>query len=430
MRDILLTGVTLYFLLKVFSRPYIGVYLWTWFSLMNPHRLTYGFAYSFPFAELIAGVTLISLLTGKQERLSIWSRETVVLLLLIIWVCITTAFAASPEGAQHQLDRFLKIQVFTFLTVLLISDKEKLDRLVWIIVVSIGFYSLKGGLFTILSGGANRVYGPEGSFIGENNALALATLMTVPLMWYLYSQARARWLQLGLLAGMFLSAASILGSQSRGAFIGIITIGVFFWLKSRKKALATLIILLVSTLVMTFMPSSWWERMETMKTYQQDSSAEGRLIAWRFAWNVGNHRLLGGGANMFESDELRQQFSPDPSSYHDLHSIYFEMQGEQGWIGFILFITLGLMTWFRCSRITRETKSVPELHWAADLALMIQVSLIGYATAGAFLGLAYFDYPYDLVALTVITWKLLGKIKPSLSAASVPEYRLDNSATG
>jgi uncharacterized membrane protein len=37
----------------------------------------------------------------------------------------------------------------------------------------------------------------------------------------------------------------------------------------------------------------------------------------------------------------------------------------------------------------------------SDLAAMIQVSIVAYASAGTFLGLAYFDYFYLLVALVV-----------------------------
>jgi hypothetical protein len=33
---------------------------------------------------------------------------------------------------------------------------------------------------------------------------------------------------------------------------------------------------------------------------------------------------------------------------------------------------------------------------------MVQVSFVGYASAGAFLGLAYFDYYYTLVALVIL----------------------------
>jgi probable O-glycosylation ligase (exosortase A-associated) len=373
---------------------------------MNPHKLTYGFAYSFPFAQLIGGVTLIGLLTGKQKKLNIWSRETIVLLMLIIWICITTVFAANPDGATDQLVRFLKIQLFIFISILLLSDKEKLNGFIWVMVLSIGFYSVKGGIFTILTGGSSRVWGPEGTFIGGNNEIALAMLMTVPLMWYLYTQTQKRWIRMGLIAAMVLTSTAILGSQSRGAFLGIVAIGIFFWLKSRQKFKATLLVAVVAGMLVMLMPQSWVDRMNTIQTYQQDSSAESRINAWTFAWNVGNHKLFGGGANMFVSDSLREQYSPNPGDYHDMHSIYFQMLGDQGWIGFALFMLLGLFTWFRCSQIVRYAQDHPERQWSADLALMLQVSLIGYAVSGAFLGLAYFDYYYDLVAATVVAWKL------------------------
>ena len=38
---------------------------------------------------------------------------------------------------------------------------------------------------------------------------------------------------------------------------------------------------------------------------------------------------------------------------------------------------------------------------------MVQVSLVGYAIAGAFLGLAYFDFYYTLVAVIVLTKTVL-----------------------
>lgn len=426
MRGLVLIVFVLILLAYTFRRPYIGIYAWTWFSLMNPHRLTYGFANSFPFASVIGLVTLIGLFTGKQEKLNVWSRETIVLLMLVLWVCFTTIFAFHVDGALAELDRFLKIQIFIFLTVILISDKKKLDWYIWVIVVSIGFYGVKGGIFTIATGGGSRVWGPEGSFIGGNNEIALAMLMTIPLMWYLFSQAENKWIRRGLIVAMLLNAASILGSQSRGAFLGIMAIGFFFWLKSRKKLAATMIVAVVAALVLVFMPESWWARMETIKSYEEDASAMGRINAWWVAFNVANDRITGGGANMFTRD-IFAIYAPNPIAVHDVHSIYFEMLGEQGWIGFMLFMLLGIFTWLRCSRIVKIAKGNPEFAWAADLALMLQVSIVGYATAGAFLGLAYFDFYYDLVAATVITWKLIEKggvgkfVDPLLPPGRVPK---------
>ena len=68
MRDIALTLIFFSFLPFVFARPYIGIYIWTWLSLMNPHRLTYGFAFTFPFAQITAIVTLISMLASKEPK--------------------------------------------------------------------------------------------------------------------------------------------------------------------------------------------------------------------------------------------------------------------------------------------------------------------------------------------------------------------------
>ena len=112
MRDLMILGIVMYGLFRTLSTPYIGVYLWSWISLMSPHLLTWGFASTFPFAMLIAGGTLLGLITGKQAKLKIWSPESGVLLTLIIWVCITTIFAVDQEGALKELDRYLKIQLF------------------------------------------------------------------------------------------------------------------------------------------------------------------------------------------------------------------------------------------------------------------------------------------------------------------------------
>lgn len=406
MRDLLIFSIVGWLLAKSFSRPYMGVYAWTWISLMNPHRLAWGVAYDFPFALVIAGATSISLMTGKQTKLPIWSRESVVLLLYVIWVCVTTLFAVNPPGAMRELDRFLKIQLFVFLTLWLMSDREKLNGFIWVMVLSIGYYGVKGGIFTILTGGGSRVWGPEGSFVGGNNEIGLALLITVPLMRYLQLQAKNPWIERGLAVSMLLSAIAILGTQSRGAFLGIMAIGFFFWLKTRHKLGATLLVGMVGVVVLTFMPDSWWTRMDTIKTYNEDASAMGRINAWTVAWRIAGDRITGGGANLF-TPAIFQQYAPDPYDVHDVHSIYFEVLGEQGYPGLALWLSLGIMTWLRCSAIIKHGKNNPSHKWAVDLASMVQVSLIGYATAGAFLGLSYFDFYYDLIAVILITWRLI-----------------------
>ena len=385
---------------------------------MNPHRLTYGFAKQFPFAELIAGATLIGLLMGKQEKNNIFTRETMVLFLLTAWTAITTYFAVNPEGALKELDRFIKIQLFIFLTIYLISDKKKLDLFIWTISMSIGFYGIKGGIFTIATGGRARVWGPENSFIGGNNEIALALLMTIPLMRYLQLQSANTWLKHGLTLAIMLCGVAILGSQSRGAFIGIIAIGAFFWWKSQHKLSTMTLVAIIAAIGLFFMPQTWWDRMRSIQGYEQDASAMGRINAWVVAYKRANDSITGGGANMFTKD-MFERYAPIPEDIHDVHSIYFEMLGEQGWLGLSLFLTLSVLTWMRCRFLIELGNNNSDNKWASDLGAMIQVSLIGYFVAGAFLGLAYFDYFYDLIAAVVIGYKISSKgtfiNKPSYS---------------
>jgi hypothetical protein len=59
MRDIALALFIFGMIPFILMRPFIGLLIWSWLGYMNPHRLCYGFAYSFPWVMLVAIVTLI-----------------------------------------------------------------------------------------------------------------------------------------------------------------------------------------------------------------------------------------------------------------------------------------------------------------------------------------------------------------------------------
>jgi probable O-glycosylation ligase (exosortase A-associated) len=154
------------------------------------------------------------------------------------------------------------------------------------------------------------------------------------------------------------------------------------------------------------MPQQWFDRMETIKTYEQDGSAMGRINAWRMAFDMAKDRPLGGGFDAF-NEEMFVRYTGSGENVHDSHSIYFEVLGEHGFFGLALFLLLGFLTWRTASKVVKRTRGDPQNRWLADLASMIQVSLVGYASGGAFLGLAYFDFYYTLVAVVVVCSRLL-----------------------
>jgi probable O-glycosylation ligase (exosortase A-associated) len=180
----------------------------------------------------------------------------------------------------------------------------------------------------------------------------------------------------------------------------------FLWLKSNSKIKTGALLLMLIPILITAMPDKWMGRMHTIDNYQADGSALGRINAWKFAINVANHFPLGGGFLTF-TPQMYQQFAPDPTYVVVAHSIYFQVLGEHGYFGLLLYLILFFFTWRTGSRIIRKCGTNPEYAWAVTTAKMCQVSIIGYMTAGAFLAMAYYDLVYYILAILVTTEKVL-----------------------
>ncbi len=406
MRDLLIALIVFGSLPFILKRPFWGIVLLAWLGYMNPHRLCYGFMLNMPVVMIVALVTLTGMLFSKEAKRMVWSREIVVLVVFVVWMGITTTQAFNSDEAWVHYEKVIKIQILTFMTLLLLTSRERVNLLVWAIVVSLAFYGVKGGIFTITKGGVHRVQGPDNTFIGGNNELALAMVMTISLMYYLYMHETHKWLKPGLMAGMILTAIAAFGTQSRGALVALILTGTMFWLKSRTKFKTAVLVAFAGLVGLSLMPEAWFERMNTIGTYDEDQSALGRINVWWTAWHLANDRIFGGGFDTW-IPAVFERYAPDPTNVRDVHSIYFEVLGEHGWPGLILFLSLLALTWMKCSSVIRFARKHPEALWAKDLAAMIQVSMVAYLSAGAFLGLAYFDYIYHLVAIVVVVHHLV-----------------------
>ncbi|MCZ2291218.1 MAG: putative O-glycosylation ligase, exosortase A system-associated [Burkholderiales bacterium] len=414
MRDLFVAAIVFGALPFILKRPFLGILLMAGLGYLNPHRLCYGFMLSTPVVMIVALVTFVGMLVSREAKRMVWSREVAILVIFILWMGITTTQALYFDLAIIQYEKVIKIQILTFMTLLLLTSRERVHLLIWAIVLSLGFYGVKGGLFTIANGGAYRVQGPPGTFIEGNNELALALVVTIPLIRYLHLTEKNKLVRLGLAAGMFLTALAAIGSQSRGALVALIITGTIFWWKSRNKFITAAFVGVVAVVVLNVMPPEWFERMQTIETYGEDASAQGRINAWWTAYHLANARLFGGGFETWQAGAFAL-YAPDPTNVRDVHSIYFEVLGEHGWIGLALFLSLLGLTWLKCGSIIRMTRKRPDDTWARDLAAMIQVSLIGYASAGAFLGLAYFDYFYHLVAIVVVLYTIVPKPQAALA---------------
>lgn len=400
MRDILLVALVLAGSLAALRRPWIGILVWTWLSVMNPHRYTYGFAYDAPLAAMVAATTLFGLLFTKDKESPFQGAPVLMFTLFTIWVTISWLVGLDPDDDYWQWNKVMKINLMILVALALIRSKMQIMLLTWVAVGSLAILGSKGGIFTLAHGGNYRVWGPPGSFIADNNEFALALIMTVPMLRFLQLQAQNKWLRRILLLAMVLCAASAFGSHSRGALLAGASMALFFWWKGKNKLGIGLAMLVVGAAMVSFMPDEWTQRMHTIDNYQEDGSAMGRINAWWVAWNVASHYPFGVGFNVARPS-LFAMYAPDPTGIHAAHSIYFQALGNHGFVGLFLFIAIWWSSWRFASGLRKDASGIPEAQWCVDLANMAQVSLLAYLVGGAFLSLAYFDLPYDLMVIIV-----------------------------
>ena len=402
MRDLLLLAIVIPCCLAALRRPWIGIILWTWLSIMNPHRYTYGFALTAPWAQLAAISTLIGFLMTRDRSSPFKGSPVTWFVVFMVWMTISWLLGLDVQGDFDQWKKVMKIDVMLIAGLMLLHSRMHIVSLIWVSAGALALLGAKGGLFTLITGGNYRVWGPQGSFIADNNEFALALVMTIPLLRFLQLQVQGWQAKWALFAAMALCAASALGSQSRGGLVAISAMVLMLWWRGKHKLRGGIFLVVLAVPLIAFMPDEWSSRMASISNYEEDRSAMGRISAWWTAWNIAKSYPSGVGFNPATS-ELFARFSPHPDYVHAAHSIYFQVLGNHGFIGLVIFLGLFIATW-RSAGWLRNQKNLPsEAAWCRDLGATCQVALAGYAVGGAFLSLAYFDLPYIIMTVVVLT---------------------------
>jgi probable O-glycosylation ligase (exosortase A-associated) len=232
--------------------------------------------------------------------------------------------------------------------------------------------------------------------------------------------------------------ASIMGTFSRGGLIGIAGIGVYALFKSGKRVRYVLAIVPLLASAALFAPDRWSNRMDTIATANLDGSFMGRVIAWKQSTLIAmDHPVFGGGFHAVQNFEVWTHYArsfdklsivpsptPDPYGPHAAHSIYFQVLGDLGFVGLVLFLGILVSSWRNATRVIRLTRERPQWRWASDLASSLQYSLIAYIVSGAALSMAYYDYMYIIFALLAVMRHMVSKLETSNVAASIARSRI------
>jgi putative inorganic carbon (hco3(-)) transporter len=398
--------VYLWSLTLILKAPFNGVLVWYAVSFGNFHTLIWDSTLAtLPYAYVLAIVTGASWLLSRTEKKKLAVTPLVILTILFsLWVTITSLFALPPEeDVWLKWTFFQKVLLMCLIGFALTTTRERVNQLIWVVVLSIGFWGVKGAISFPLHGGGEGIHGPEGGITASNNEFGVALIMILPLLFYLWHTAVDRRIRRGLMVMGFLVTFATIFTYSRGALLGVSAMAVVLWLRSPAKMSMGLAILLFGAAVYIFAPQSWFNRMETIETYQDDSSATGRIVVWRASLRIAElHPITGGGFSVTHYADITNRMLagttiPRLSVGRAAHSIYFDVLSEHGWVGLALFLLIALYAWRSCTSLIRNSRDRPDLTWANVLGRMGQAVLVGYWTSGAFQSLAYFDEYWCIV---------------------------------
>jgi probable O-glycosylation ligase (exosortase A-associated) len=414
-RDVILIAVCIVAVPLSLMQPFAGILFWTWAGYFNPQDFTYGIASKIPFALLIAISTMAGLVVTKRKQIPPLTVETGLVLVLWFWFCVTTVNVFfSPTLMHHSKDsvdflwRVSKILLMVFVALALVTDSKRLRWWYLITAASFAVFALKGSVFGVLTGGQDKVYGPKNSMIYDNNDFGLAMNMALPMFAALARTEDSRFLRWGFWAAVPMGIVAVILTYSRGAMLGLATVLFAMMMKSKRRFVGLASSVILTSIVFLTAPEKWIERMQTLKDVSTDQSALARLHSWTFAYRLfRDHPILGGGFQTFTAP-LYGEYNMLADKVQGPHSIYFQVLAEHGLPGLILFLGLVACCLWSCSRLKRTFLRQPGSDTLAAYSDMVQLGLITFLVSGAFLGRAYFDLFYQLVA-TVIILKMLAR---------------------
>lgn len=447
MRDLAMLGAMLAFVPLALRSSFAAYGLWAWTGIVSPVFYLYGFMQGVRYNLIFALIALVGLVL-RRERRDVTMTTTQGLLLAFALSCTLSAtFSYQPNPSNWPYyQNAMKSLAFCIFMPFFISGRLRIQALVMVIAVGLGFHAVVEGLKVLATGGGHRVLGMPSTLMSDNNQFAVGMVMAVPLCYLLYNSLLHKFARLGALAAMGLAALTVIGTNSRGGFLALAVVGLWLGLTSRRKVLTLVLVAAMGVALFLWAPASWFDRMQTIQTAgEQDSSFLGRVIAWKISTAIAlSNPIFGGGIHAVQSFVVWDHFkntigfldfisTPPPGEIpRAAHSIYFEILGDLGFVGFGIFVALIVTAFRTAGQIRKLVANNTHLNWARDIADMLKVAVAAYAVGGAGVSMGYFEEFFAMAALLeIIKQHVLAEQKKAVAkAVAAPDLPLDHSSTG
>lgn len=424
MRDLAFVGFLLAFLGLGFKRPFIFVLVYAYVDIMAPQRLSYWMLNTVPVSLIVFGLAFLGWMVADDKRDTRVAFRQGVMALLFAYCAYTTSVADFPIDAQGKWDWVWKALVFAMFLPLTLRTKLRLEALALIMVLCASSIIITGGIKTLATGGGYgvmRLLVDENSGLYEGSIISTVAICIIPLILWLarFGTIFPNDWRVKLFSGALIFACLLIpvGTQARTGLVCIGVLAVLMLRFVRYRFLYAGLAAALAVLSIPLLPQSFTDRMATIGEYKADQSASTRVAVWAWTWNYVQTHPMGGGFEAYLQNKVkfdtvaavgdgtstqveRQEVNDKGRAYH---SSYFEMLGEQGFPGLILWLIIHVGGIWRMEMVQRlyRKRARPEEDWVVPLALALQNGQIIYMVGSLFVGIAFQPFVYMLIALQI-----------------------------
>lgn len=327
---------------------------------------------------------------------------------MIFFIILTILGVAHGFLAVKAYDVF-KVQFGYFLLFMIafyLTDNIKKLELFALVFASIHFILIIVNL-DLLTSGVRVGYFKAGYFMGDGNDFSWSLVIAYPFaLYFLLNSTIGKFKKLYSLACVTGILFGIFGAQSRGAALGLVCGLLYYWaFVSRKKIAGIIVLGMVLLGAILFAPTTYFDRMGTITTYEEDTSAMGRIMAWKSSMEMAiDNPVLGVGAGSFNSVYGRYYRSDDAFSprWISTHSVYFRILAEYSFLGLFVFVYVLYFTFkqnYRLKQLVVENEG--RLHRYKHWPTIMNMVIIGYSVCAVFLSGVEYPHYYLIIALSM-----------------------------
>ncbi|MES3101208.1 putative O-glycosylation ligase, exosortase A system-associated [Sphingomonas faeni] len=421
MRDLAFIAFLIAFFTMGFKRPFLLVLVYVYIDIVSPQRLTYLLLNTVPISLIAVALAVGGWILADDKRDTRVGARQVLIVLLMLYCWVTTIGADFPVEAKEKWDWVWKTLIFAAFLPLTLRTRLRIESLLLFMILSAASIIIVGGIKTIASGGGG--YGQLNLMVDNNSGLyegstiSAVAIAIIPLIfWFMVHGTifKPDWRVKGFcLALVFACLLIPVGTSTRTGLVCIGLLAVLSVRAVKRKALYLAGVAALGLAAVPFLPSAFTDRMNTIKTYDADESASTRLAVWKWTIEYAKTHPFGGGFEAYRGNRIRYDLkstgaasAPGPRVETDkaraFHSAYFEMLGEQGYLGLALWLAINLIGVFRMEILRRRYGDpAGEFAWAGPLAAALQSGQIIYLFGAAFVGIAFQPFVYMLIGAQI-----------------------------